>query len=102
MMTLEPEPQLKKKKKQSHRAQANTRNERLAIARLQQTSGTATTTKKKYKKCYTVLRRNAHMQAGCSSPKRLRGAQPTKKKQLHRAHATTSQRTAGYRKVATD
>jgi hypothetical protein len=25
-----------------------------------------------------------------------------KKKKLHRAHATTSQRTAGYRKVATD
>jgi hypothetical protein len=25
-----------------------------------------------------------------------------KKKQLHRAHATTSQRTAGYRKVAAD
>jgi hypothetical protein len=25
-----------------------------------------------------------------------------KKKQLHRAHAITSQRTAGYRKVATD
>jgi hypothetical protein len=27
---------------------------------------------------------------------------PEGKKQLHRAHATTSQRTAGYQKVATD
>jgi hypothetical protein len=77
--------------------------------------------KKKKKKCYTALtrlRRNEPLARervqqgrtrGCHQPhfKRLERcgkclSKKKKKKQLHRAHATTSQRTAGYRKVATD
>jgi hypothetical protein len=42
------------------------------------------------------------LQRSSSSIVRYKEKKKKKKKQLHRAHATTSQRTAGYRKVATD